>query len=91
MTKKNYRILYIEDNLDNRILIQRFLGFEGFDVILAKNGQDGLDQADDLLPDLFLIDLNLPDMSGHEVVNHLIKRETIYTIPKVIFLAGNIS
>ncbi|MDM8527670.1 response regulator [Anaerolineales bacterium HSG24] len=90
MTKKTYRILYIEDNLENRILIKRFLSFEGFDVLLAENGQEGLDRADEVLPDLFLIDLNLPDMSGHEVVNRLIKRETTRTIPKVIFSAGSL-
>ncbi|MDM8521527.1 response regulator [Anaerolineales bacterium HSG6] len=85
-----YRVLYIEDNVDNRILVQRFLSFEGFDVFLAETGQEGLDQVDTLLPDLFLIDLNLPDMSGYEVVNRLLERETTRTTPKVIFSAGGV-
>ena len=74
-TRKNmeriYRVLYIEDNLDNRVLIQRFLEFEGFEVFSAANGRDGLHQATQLMPDIFLVDLNLPDMSGYEVIHAL--------------------
>ncbi len=40
-----YTVLYIEDEPDNRTLVERFLQFEGFTVYTAKNGQLGLDKA----------------------------------------------
>lgn len=88
--EKKYTVLYIDDNSDNRILVERFLGFEGFEVHSVENGQDGITQAAQVLPDLLLIDVNLPDISGYEVVDILNSRAETCDIPKVIFSAGDI-
>jgi two-component system phosphate regulon response regulator PhoB len=88
--EKKYTVLYIEDNQDNRVLVERFLEFEGFTVYSAENGQMGLDKASELLPDVLLIDLNLPDISGYEVVDILNDRLETRDIPKIVFSASDI-
>ena len=60
------RILYIEDNPDNRLLIKRVLEAEGYAVIEAENGTEGLRLAAKEPPDLVLMDINLPDIDGYE-------------------------
>ena len=84
---KKYTVIYIDDNCDNRILVERFLGFEGFEVYSAGTGQKGLAQVDEVIPDVFLIDLNLPDMNGYEIVDVLNNRTETESIPKIIFSA----
>ena len=84
---KKYTVIYIDDNWDNRILVERFLGFEGFEVYSAGTGQKGLEQVDKVIPDVFLIDLNLPDMNGYEIVDVLNNRIETEHIPKIIFSA----
>lgn len=86
--KKHYKVLYIEDNEDNRILIKRFLEFEGFEVVSVETGTEGLTQGMEILPDVFLIDLNLPDISGFEVIEALNSWPETKHIPKVAFSAG---
>lgn len=82
-----YSVLYIEDELDNRVLIERFLGFEGFQVYTVETGQEGLDKAGEILPDVFLIDFNLPDINGYEIIKVLNDRHETRDIPKIIFTA----
>ena len=84
---KMYSVLYIEDELDNRILIERFLGFEGFQVYTVETGQEGLEKAGEILPDVFLIDFNLPDINGYEIIKVLNDRNETRNIPKIIFTA----
>jgi two-component system cell cycle response regulator DivK len=87
--EKKYTILYIEDNQDNRVLVERFLAFEGFKVYSVETGQKGLDKAPEILPDAFLIDVDLPDISGHEVVDILNHRIETQHIPKIVFTADD--
>lgn len=84
---EKYTVIYIDDNCDNRILVERFLGFEGFEVYSAGTGQKGLEQVEEVIPDVFLIDLNLPDMNGYEIVDVLNGRIETEAIPKIIFSA----
>jgi CheY-like chemotaxis protein len=87
---KKYTVLYIDDNCDNRVLVERFLAYEGFEIYSAETGQQGLEQASRILPDVFLIDLNLPDMSGYEIVEILNNQTETQNIPKIIFSATDI-
>lgn len=65
-------ILYIEDDPVNRILVeQMLLRCEGVNLLLAENGEDGIAMARRHRPDLVLLDMHLPDMSGLEVLNGL--------------------
>lgn len=58
------RILIIEDNQDNREALARRLERRGFDVVMAVDGQQGVDMAKAERPDLILMDMNMPVLDG---------------------------
>jgi two-component system cell cycle response regulator DivK len=66
-------ILYIEDNPDNMLLVQRALESRGYTLLKAVNGLDGITQAEQNTVDLILLDINLPDIDGYEVAQRLRK------------------
>jgi two-component system cell cycle response regulator DivK len=83
------RILYVEDNFDNRILIKRVLEAEGYTVVEAENGLQGVALARTARPDLVLMDINLPDIDGYECTNRLRQIETMRGVP-VLALTANV-
>ncbi|MEW5958670.1 MAG: response regulator [Chloroflexota bacterium] len=83
------KILYIEDNLDNMILVKRVLEVEGYEVIEAKTGKDGLVKAQENLPDIVITDINLPDIDGYEVTENLKRGSRTAHIP-VIAMTANV-
>jgi two-component system cell cycle response regulator DivK len=83
------RILYVEDNFDNRILIKRVLEAEGYTVIEAGDGLEGLKLAHSDSPDLILIDINLPDVDGYECTRRLRASESTRDIP-ILALTANV-
>jgi CheY-like chemotaxis protein len=66
-----YNILYIEDNEDNMTLVQRAMEFRGYRLLKAMRGLDGIAIAETEHVDLILLDINLPDLDGHEVARRL--------------------
>lgn len=66
-------ILYIEDNPDNMLLVQRAVESRGYTLIKAVNGLTGVDTAENQEVDLILLDINLPDIDGYEVARRLRK------------------
>lgn len=64
-------ILYIEDNPDNMLLVQRALEARGYKLLKAVNGVDGISMAEGNRIDLILLDINLPDIDGYEVAKRL--------------------
>ena len=82
-------ILYIEDNLDNRILVKRVLEVEGYHVIEAETGLKGLSEAKANTIDLVLIDINLPDIDGYEVTRRLRQMPQTATVP-IIAMTANV-
>jgi len=68
-----HNILYIEDNPDNMLLVQRALESRGYKLLKAVNGIDGITQAEQNNVDLILLDINLPDIDGYEVAQRLRK------------------
>ena len=66
-------ILYIEDNPDNMLLVQRALESRGYKLLKAVNGVDGISSAEENMIDLILLDINLPDIDGYEVAQRLRK------------------
>jgi len=58
------KILIVEDNEMNRDMLSRRLSRKGFDVEVAVDGQQGVDMAASLLPDVVLMDMSLPVMDG---------------------------
>jgi two-component system cell cycle response regulator DivK len=64
-------ILLVEDVEDNRALARLLLESSGFRVVEAVNGQQGVDLARELLPELVLMDLSLPGLDGFEATRRL--------------------
>lgn len=85
MTKK---ILYIEDNADNRLLIRRILEAEGYTLSEAPTGKQGLTLAHNSTPNLILVDINLPDIDGYEVTRRLRQMNHLQTTPIIAITAN---
>ena len=67
----SHNILYIEDNPDNMMLVQRALESRGYHLLKAMRGLDGVVTAEREEVDLILLDINLPDIDGYEVARCL--------------------
>ncbi|HEX8318028.1 response regulator [Longimicrobium sp.] len=65
------KILLVEDNEMNRDMLSRRLERKGYDVVVAVDGQDGVDRAARELPDLVLMDMSLPVLDGWEATRRL--------------------
>ncbi|MEK7275730.1 MAG: response regulator [Chloroflexota bacterium] len=83
------RILYIEDNPENRLLVQRILMAEGFELLTADSGAAGITLADKERPDLILVDINLPELDGYSVTARLKNIPHLARVP-VIALTANV-
>lgn len=68
------KILLVDDDLKNSMLLKRFIEVEGFEVAYAQNGRVGLELYHAIHPDLILLDINMPEMNGFEVARKI--RET---------------
>ncbi len=65
------KILVIEDNEVNQRILFRRLGRSGFDVLLAGDGQQGVDMATAEVPDVILMDMSLPVLDGWEATRRI--------------------
>jgi DNA-binding response OmpR family regulator len=65
------RILVAEDNPDIQSLVRHVLEGDGYDVHVARDGQEALDRYRELAPDLFILDLMMPRHNGFEVLREL--------------------
>lgn len=83
------RILYIEDNLENRILVRRILMAEGYEVLEAENATSALDILARETPDLILVDINMPDIDGYTLTSRLKSQERFQQVP-IIALTANV-
>ena len=83
------RILYIEDNADNRLLVKRVLEAEGYKLLEAANAQDGLLQVMAQKPDLILMDINLPEVDGYTTTARIKAMPGLAAI-KVIAVTANV-
>jgi DNA-binding response OmpR family regulator len=85
--KSKMKVLAIDDENDVLLIIKSALHGEGYDVITANNGYDGLALAEDGSPDLILLDIMMPEMDGFEVLKQLKENEKTARIP-IIILTG---
>jgi CheY-like chemotaxis protein len=84
----NESILIVEDNEKNRKLARDVLTFRGYKVTVAENAEDGLKIARETPPDLVLMDIHLPGMSGIEALGELRAQESTRDIPVLAFTAS---
>lgn len=76
-------VLVIEDNEQNLYLVNFLLTKAGYEVVAARDGREGIDLAARVMPDLILLDIQLPVMSGYEVAAELKQHPALAGIPIV--------
>ena len=81
------KILIVEDNANNRILFRDILTFHGYAVSEAVDGQDGVDQARKIMPDLILMDIQMPGMDGM-TAGSILKGDPVTANLKIIALTS---
>lgn len=83
----DYTILVVDDVMTNVLLLQVLLDKEGFNVVTANDGQAAIEIIRKDLPDLILLDINMPNMDGFEVIRE-VKKYSLYREIPVIFLTA---
>jgi CheY-like chemotaxis protein len=81
------KILLVEDNEMNRDMLSRRLMRNGFDIVIAVNGQQGVDLASSENPDLILLDMSLPVLDGWEAARRLKANAATAKIPLIALTA----
>ncbi|HEY5953299.1 MAG TPA: response regulator [Terrimicrobiaceae bacterium] len=85
------KILLVEDNEMNRDMLSRRLSRRGFEIIIATDGQEGLDLAATGAPDLILMDMSLPTMDGWETTRRIRAHAPTAGIPVIALTAHAMS
>jgi CheY-like chemotaxis protein len=88
MNEKSALILVVDDYQDAREMYAEYLQFSGFRVAEARNGNEAVEQAFALSPDLILMDLSLPGMDGWEATRQLKSDDRTRHIP-IVALTGH--
>lgn len=81
------KILIIEDNAEVRENLEEILELSGYEVLSAPNGKTGVERALELLPDLIICDIMMPELDGFGVLNILSKRSHTSDIPFIFLTA----
>lgn len=81
------RVLLVEDNELNRVMLTKRLRHVGMDVLIAVDGQEGVDMAIRELPDLILMDINLPVLDGWDAMRQIRSTEQTANIPMIALTA----
>lgn len=82
------RILYIEDNSDNRKLVRRVLEWDGYEVVEAKDGTEALARLETEPIDLALLDINMPDIDGYTLTTAIRSNPRFSRLPIVAVTAN---
>ena len=75
------RILAVEDHEENRRLLRDLLASVGYELIEALTGEEGVRTAESQMPDLILMDIQLPGIDGYEVTRRIKANPTLRHIP----------
>jgi two-component system, cell cycle response regulator DivK len=82
------RILYVEDNFQNKRLVRKILKSRGFEILEAEDGLTGVEMATNENPDLILMDISLPGIDGVEATQRIKAHNGTAMIP-IIALTAN--
>jgi len=80
-------VLVVEDNKDNMTLIADILTSMDYDILQARNGQQGVEKAEEAKPDLILMDLSLPVMDGWSATRMIKSNPDLSHIPVIALTA----
>ena len=84
---QTFRILIVDDIIDNLFLLQTVLEAEGYEVDTADNGRAALAKVEASPPDLILMDVMMPDMNGYEVTKEIRQNKNIPFVPILMVTA----
>ena len=82
------KILIVEDNPLNMKLARDILEAKGYSVLAAENGEDGVAAAIENVPDLILMDIQMPGIDGFEALAQIRQRPEVGSIPVIAFTAS---
>lgn len=82
-------ILHVEDNFENRMLVRRLLIVEGYRLLEAEQAVQALEILKTNIPDLILMDINMPDMDGYTLTNAIKAMPGLSNIP-IIAITANV-
>lgn len=85
------KILYVEDNPDSLLLVRRILEPQGYEVIEAADGLTAIRRAQEVCPDLILMDISIPGMDGFEVTTRLRGMQELHHVPIVALTASAVT
>ena len=85
------KILLVEDNEMNRDMLSRRLERRGYEVVIAVDGQQGVDLAESTRPDIILMDMSLPVIDGWEATRQLKARDGVKATPIIALTAHAMS
>ncbi|MCZ2127513.1 MAG: response regulator [Anaerolineales bacterium] len=88
--KRKFKILVADDVMDNVTLLTRYLEYEGYDQVIARDGQEALNKIRDEMPDLILLDVNMPNKDGFTVLEEVRSDYAIAHIPIIILTAARL-
>jgi signal transduction histidine kinase len=89
MKNKQAKVLYIEDDNASQRLVQRLLGSCGYEVYVASEGLQGVSVAREVVPDIILMDINLPNIDGRSLTTRLRSLPNFHKTPIVALTANN--
>ncbi len=81
------RILYVDDDLELTQLVQGCLEDEGYEVIIANDGEEGLGTVITEQPDLVILDVMMPQLNGWEIARYMRERDLYAKVP-ILMLTG---
>ena len=87
MEQQAKKIVYVEDELEMIDLVKLILSRKGYDVIGAAGGREGLDTIREVVPDLVLLDLMMPDIEGWDVYQQIRADDATKHIPVIVVTA----
>ncbi|MEN9871842.1 MAG: hypothetical protein RLZZ171_2834 [Cyanobacteriota bacterium] len=85
--KDNKKLLLIDDDPNLILLVKDYLEFRGYNVDTAENGREALELLDNLVPDMIICDVMMPEMDGYTLVKHIRQEPVTNRIP-VLFLSA---
>jgi chemosensory pili system protein ChpA (sensor histidine kinase/response regulator) len=81
---ESYTVMVVDDSVTVRKVSQRFLAREGYQVVLAKDGVDALRQLQDVMPDVMLVDIEMPRMDGYDFTRAIRADQRLKHIPIIM-------
>lgn len=85
------KVLLVEDNEMNRDMLSRRLIRKGYEVVMAYDGEDGVQKAEESQPDIILMDMSLPVIDGWEATRRVRSNPSTKSIPVIALTAHALS